>query len=82
MEIGNKVTQLTELMADDLVPAVDQLVKNESATSQSITKLNTGIDELRLSNIKLADLIERLIHRIDRLYDFENRLKLLESKVL
>lgn len=81
MELEKKVEQLTDLSAD-LVPAVDKMVKKETATHDSISKSNTGISELRLSNIKLAEVIEKLSLKIDRLDDFEKRLVLLERKML
>jgi len=81
MDLERKVGQLTELMAD-LVPAIDQLVKNESGTSESISKLNLGVSELRQSNIKLAEVIDKLSYKIDRIDEFEKRLKVLEDKIL
>jgi len=99
MDLEKKLEQLTFLMSD-LVPSVDQLIKNESSTktaiealnvtieefrgntNQSIAKLNLGVSELRQSNMKLADVIEKLTQKIDKIDEFEQRLRILETKVL
>ena len=95
MDLERKVEQLTDLMSD-LVPVVDRLVKNEMKTSKAIgdlikneeqtrktiNKLNLGIGEMRQSNLKLVDVLEKLVVKIDKIDDFEKRLRVLESKVL
>jgi len=95
MDLERKVEQLTELMSD-LVPTVDKLVKNEiktakaidtlikdgEATRNTMNKLNLGLGEMRQSNLKMIDVLEKLAIKIDRLDEFEKRLKTLEEKVL
>ncbi|MEM9679670.1 MAG: hypothetical protein AAF901_05045 [Bacteroidota bacterium] len=82
-----KVNQLTELLSE-LTPAVDSLVTSQRNTDENVNKLvqtqtrtNLAIGELRQSNMRLAGAIEKLIDKIDRVDDFENRLKKIEDKL-
>ena len=95
MDIESKLNQLTDLMAD-LVPTVDKLVQRQDKYDQTLNdlvsshkqivstqeKTNLAIGELRQSNMQLAGVVERLIDKIDKVDDFESRLKRLEDKVL
>ncbi|MEM6814813.1 MAG: hypothetical protein AAF600_10515 [Bacteroidota bacterium] len=80
----------------DLIPTVDQmakneeatsrainrLIKNEEATNKSICKLNLALGEMRQSNLRMINVLEHLERKIDRVEEFEKRLKILEDKVL
>lgn len=63
MNLDDKVNQLTDLMAD-LVPAVDRLTKVVSESQRSQEKTNVEFQELRLSNIKLADAIDKTLGKV------------------
>ena len=87
MNFEEKVNQLTELVSG-LTPAVDSLVTSQRNTDENVNKLvqtqtrtNLAIGELRQSNMRLAGAIEKLIDKIDRVDDFENRLKKIEDKL-
>jgi len=95
MKLEDKVNQLTELMAD-LIPAVDRLAKNQEDTlielasfrnmmdnGQKIQgKANIEMSELRLSNMKLAQAIDKLSTKIDKIDEFQVRLERLEKIIL
>jgi hypothetical protein len=74
MDLSDKVNQLTDLLAD-LIPTVDRLGKTQEKTVMEIS-------EMRLSNMKLAEAIEKLVVKIDKLSNFEQRLERLEKIVL
>ena len=94
MKLEDKVNQLTELMAD-LVPTVDRLAKTQADTLTELSvfrkmmdngqkiqkKANTEMSELRLSNMKLADAIDKLSIKIDKIDEFQVRLERLERIV-
>lgn len=80
--------QLTELMAD-LVPVVDKLAIGQEKVDRAIGQLidsqgktNHEISEMRLSNMRLADAIERLTIKIDKIDSFEERLARLEKLLI
>jgi len=81
MNLDDKVNQLTDLMAD-LVPAVDRLTKVVSESQRSQEKTNVEFQELRLSNIKLADAIDKLSAKLGTLGDLESRISRLEKLVI
>ncbi|MEM0939709.1 MAG: hypothetical protein AAGI25_07950 [Bacteroidota bacterium] len=62
--------------------AIDYLIKNEEATNKSISKLNLALGEMRQSNLRMINVLEHLERKIDRVEEFEKRLKILEDKVL
>ncbi len=66
MKLDDQVKQLTELMAE-LIPTVDKLVETQKKT-------NLETSEMRLSNMRLAEAIEKLIVKIDKIDQFEERL--------
>ena len=87
MNIEEKVNQLTELLTE-LVPAVDSLVASQRNTDDNVNKLvmsqsktNLAMGELRQSNMRLASTIEKLIDKIDKVDDFEARLKKIEDRL-
>ena len=87
MNLENQVKQLTDLMAD-LVPAVDRLAQNQEKNTEVIHqvieaagKTNAAVAEMRLSNIRLAEAIEKLVAKIDKVDQFEERLIKLERTV-
>lgn len=73
MKLDDQVNQLTELLAD-LVPTVDRLSRVQEKT-------NVELSEMRTSNMKLADAIEKLVIRMDRATDLEKRIERLEKIV-
>ena len=87
--------QLTELMAD-LIPTVDKLAQNQEVMITTVnqlaettkennmtsTKLRLEMSEMRLSNMRLAEAIEKLVVKIDKIDQFEERLIKLEKIVL
>lgn len=88
MKLEDQVKQLTELMAD-LVPVVDKLAIGQEKVDRAIGQLidsqgktNHEISEMRLSNMRLADAIERLTMKIDKIDSFEERLARLEKLVI
>lgn len=81
MKLEDKVNQLTELMAD-LIPAVDRLAKNQEETTSQSSDLRIMMSELRLSNMKLAESIDRLSTKIDKIDEFQVRLERLEKIIL
>jgi hypothetical protein len=60
------MNQLTVLMAE-LIPTVDRLAETQKKT-------NLEISEMRLSNMRLAEAIEKLIGKLDKIDQFEERL--------
>jgi hypothetical protein len=87
MKLEGQVKQLTELMAD-LIPAVDRLTQNQKENTDAINqvvdivaKTNLGMSEMRVSNMRLAEVIEKLVVKIDRVDQFEDRLVRLEKSV-
>jgi hypothetical protein len=70
MNLEDQVKQLTDLMAE-LVPTVDRLVETQKRT-------NLEISEMRISNMRLAEAIEKLIIKIDKIDQFEERLVRIE----
>lgn len=87
MALEDKVNQLTELLSD-LTPGVDSLVASQHSTDENINRLvqsqskaNLAIGELRQSNIRLAGAIEKLVDKIDKVDEFEARLKKIEDNL-
>jgi hypothetical protein len=87
MKMEGQVKQLTELMAD-LIPSVDRLTQNQEKNTEAINqvieiiaKTNLGMSEMRVSNMRLADVIEKLVVKIDKIDQFEDRLVKLERTV-
>ncbi len=83
----DQVKQLTELMAD-LVPTVDRLAQGQELNTKAIGELMDStnvmrleLSETRLSNIRLAEAIEKLVIKIDKIDQFEQRLSKLEKSV-
>jgi hypothetical protein len=88
MNLENQVKQLTELMAD-LIPVVDKLAINQEKNTETLNQVidtvgknNLAVSEMRLSNMKLAEAIEKLILKIDKVDQFEQRLQKIEHIVL
>ncbi len=87
MELGNQVKQLTELLAD-LIPTVDRLAQGQELNTQAIQQLvettkviKLEMPETRLSNMRLAETIEKLVTKIDKIDQFEERILKLEKTV-
>jgi hypothetical protein len=87
MKLEDQVKQLTDLMAD-LIPTVDRLAQGQQLNTKAINQLveNTRIiklemSEMRLSNMRLAEAIEKLVVKIDKIDQFEERLSKLEKAV-
>ena len=87
MKLEDQVKQLTDLMAD-LIPTVDRLAQGQQLNTKAINQLveNTRIiklemSEMRLSNMRLAEAIEKLVVKIDKIDQFEKRLSKLEKAV-
>ena len=74
MKLEEKVNQLTELLAD-LIPTVDRLAQVADRNQKSQEKSTLEFQEMRLSNMKLADAIDALSSKIDRLTDLERRIE-------
>ena len=79
--------QLTELMSE-LVPSVDRLVHGQEKNTEAINQLvesskktNVESSEMRISNMRLAEAIEKLIVKIDKVDQFEERLTKVERTV-
>jgi DNA-binding HxlR family transcriptional regulator len=60
MKLEEKVSQLTELLAD-LIPTVDRLAQVADRNQKSQEKSTREFQEMRLSNMKLAESIERIV---------------------
>ncbi|HCZ35315.1 MAG TPA: hypothetical protein DHV26_05245 [Cytophagales bacterium] len=87
MKLEDQVKQVTELMAD-LIPVVDRLAQNQEKNTDVITQLmettrktNLEMSEMRISNMRLAEAIEKLILKIDKVDQFEERLLKIERAV-
>ena len=80
MKLEERVNQLTELLAD-LIPTVDRLAQVADRNQKSQEKSTLEFHEMRLSNMKLADAIDTLSSKIDRLTDLERRLEKIEKIV-
>jgi len=87
MKLEDKVDQLTDLLSE-LTPAVDSLISSQRNTDENINKLvnsqaksNLAMGELRQSNMRLANVIDKLIDKIDKVGEFETRLKKIEKKL-
>jgi hypothetical protein len=87
MKMEDQVKQLTELVTE-LIPAVDRLTQNQEKNTEAINqvieiiaKTNLGMSEMRVSNMRLADVIDRLAVKIDKIDQFEDRLVKLEQTV-
>ena len=83
----DQVKQLTELMSE-LVPSVDRLVHGQEKNTEAINQLvesskktNVESSEMRISNMRLAEAIEKLIVKIDKVDQFEERLTKVERTV-
>ena len=95
MRLEGKVDQLAELMAD-LIPTDDKLAQSQTKLERTVShievvldrqtkiqeRIHTEMSEMRLSNIKLAGAIEKLTKKIDRVDEFDKRLKRIEKIVL
>ncbi len=66
MNPEDQIKQLTVLMAE-LIPTVDRLAETQKKT-------NLVISEMRLSNMRLAEAIEKLIGKLDKIDQLEERL--------
>lgn len=80
------MNQLNELLSE-LTPAVAALLINQQKADEHISKLietqtmaNVAISELRQSNMRLASAIEKLVVKIDKVDEFESKLKKLEEE--
>jgi soluble cytochrome b562 len=73
MKLEDQVKQLTELMSE-LIPTVDRLVETQKKGNLEISE----ISEMRASNMRLAEAIENLIVKIDKIDQFEERLVKIE----
>ncbi|MBN8652146.1 MAG: hypothetical protein J0L67_12000 [Cytophagales bacterium] len=87
MKLEDQVKQVTELMAD-LIPVVDRLAQNQEKNTDVISQLmettrktNLEMSEMRISNMRLAEAIEKLILKIDKVDQFEERLVKIERAV-
>ena len=88
MDTNAKINQLVELMAD-LIPSVGKLSKMQERT-------NIEMHEMRTSNMKFAEVVEKRTHhpertniaieslilKIDQMDDFGNRLLRVEKIIL
>ena len=68
--------------------AIQQVVKNQEKNTEAIRqvieatgKTNLAVSEMRLSNLRLAEAIEKLVAKIDKVDQFEDRLVKLERSV-
>jgi hypothetical protein len=80
VKLEDQVKQWTELMSE-LVPTVDRLVHGQEKNTEAINQLvesskkaNVESSEMRMSNMRLAEAIEKLIVKIDKIDQFEERL--------
>ena len=93
MSLENGIDQLILLLLK-LTPVVDKLVVSQMRTDEQIssmikqinnminmqTKQNMVLSELRTSNYRLAEAIDKLVNKIDKVDQFEERLRELEEK--
>jgi hypothetical protein len=84
MKLEDQVKQVTDLMAN-FIPVVDRLAQNQEKNTDVISQLmettrktNLEISEMRISNMRLAEAIEKLILKIDKVDQFEERLARIE----
>jgi ABC-type transporter Mla subunit MlaD len=61
--------------------AIHQMVGQVEKLAITSTKTNLEMSEMRLSNMRLAEAIEKLIIKIDKIDQFEERLSKLEKTV-
>ncbi len=61
--------------------AIHQMVVQVEKLAITSTKTNFEMSEMRLSNMRLAEAIEKLIIKIDKIDQFEERLSMLEKTV-
>jgi len=80
MKLEDKVNQLADLMAD-LIPTVDRLSKTAIDTQSLQKKTNIEFHEMRLSNMKLAEAIDKLSKKIEKTNEIEKRLVRLERRI-
>ena len=87
MNLGKKVDKLTELISE-LIPTVDKLSLSQVKTDEQInslvqsqSKTNVALGELRMSNYRLVDAIDKLVTKIDKVDQFEQRLTEIEKKL-
>ena len=80
MKIEDQVKQLTDLMSE-LVPTVDQLAHQMVEMTEHTKMIKIELSETRISNIRLAEAIEKLVIRMDKIDQFEERLSKLEKTV-
>jgi hypothetical protein len=57
----------------NLIPTVDRLAQNQEKNTEAITQVveeanqtNLAVSEMRISNMRLANAIEKLVSRIDK----------------
>jgi len=69
----------------NLVPTVYRLAYHQEHNTvaikqliQSVGKINLSMGKMRTSNLRLADTIEKLIFKIDKMDQLEDRLSKLE----
>ena len=80
MKIEDQVKQLTDLMSE-LVSAVDQLADQMVEMTEHTKMIKIELSETRVSNIKWAESIEKLVIKMDKIDQFEERLSKLEKTV-
>jgi methyl-accepting chemotaxis protein len=61
--------------------AIHQMVSQVEKLATTATKTNLEMSEMRLSNMRLAEAIEKLVIKIDKIDQFEERLSKLEKAV-
>lgn len=61
--------------------AIHQMVGQVEKLAITSTKTNLEMSEMRLSNMRLAEAIENLVIKIDKIDQFEERLSKLEKTV-
>lgn len=61
--------------------AIHQMVGQVEKLAITSTKTNLEISEMRLSNTRIAEAIEKLVIKIDKIDQFEERLSKLEKTV-
>ncbi len=62
-----------------LTNAVEQMVVSQEKMIDGSKTTNLALSEMRISNMRLAEAIEKLIVKIDRVDQFEERLAKLEQ---
>ena len=61
--------------------AIHQMVGQVEKLAITSTKTNLEMSEMRLSNTRLPEAIEKLVIKIDKIDQFEERLSMLEKTV-